>query len=98
MLMTQQQIISHLAEYKNKKGTLYGIEQIGIFGSFAKGTANAESDIDVFVKLKKSNLLLLSRIRIDLEELLGKHVDLVEVRDHMNRYLKKHIEEESLSA
>ena len=95
---TQQQIISLLTKYKNDKGLQYGIERIGIFGSFARGTAGEDSDIDVFVKLKKSNLFLLSRIRIELQELLGKRVDLVEVRERMNSYLKKHIEEESLSA
>ncbi len=97
-MLTQKEIIALLTDYKNQKGKQYGIEQIGIFGSFARGTANPQSDIDVFVKLKKSNLFLLSRIRIDLQELLETHVDLVEIRKHMNRYLKKHIEEESLIA
>jgi len=52
----------------------------------------------VFIKLKHSNLFLLSRIRIELEELLGVHTDVVQLRDKMNMYLKKHIEQEAISA
>jgi predicted nucleotidyltransferase len=56
------------------------------------------SDVDVFVRLKHANLFLLSRIRIEIEELLGVHTDIVQLRDKMNRYLKKHIEQEAISA
>ena len=53
--------------------------------------------MDVFVKLKHSNLFLLSKIRIELEELFGKHTDIVQLRDKMNTYLKKHIGHEAIS-
>ena len=33
-----------------------GIEEIGLFGSFAKGTASSDSDIDIAIKLKKNYL------------------------------------------
>ena len=94
----QNQILSSLQKYKNKYKNQYGIEDIGIFGSYAKNTAHENSDIDVYIKLKHSNLFLLSRIRIELEELFGIHTDLVQVRDKMNLFLKKHIEEEAISA
>jgi len=95
---SQNQILSSLHQYKNRYKEQYGIEEIGIFGSYARNTANENSDIDVFVKLKHSNLFLLSRMRIELEELFGIHTDLVQLRDKMNHYLKKHIEEEAISA
>ena len=94
----QNQILSSLQIYKNKYKDKYGIEDIGIFGSYARNTANENSDIDVFVKLKHSNLFLLSRMRIELEELFGVHTDIVQLRDKMNLYLKKHIEKEAISA
>jgi predicted nucleotidyltransferase len=95
---TQNQILSTLRIYKEKYAKQYGIEEIGLFGSYARGEAKRESDVDVFVRLKYSNLFLLSRIRIELEELLGVHTDVVQLRDRMNTYLKKHIEEEAISA
>ena len=97
-MLHQSQILSSLHHYKNKYKTQYGIEEIGIFGSYAKNSADDKSDIDVFVKLKHSNLFTLSRIRIELEEIFGIHTDIVQIRDRMNRYLKKHIEEEAISA
>jgi predicted nucleotidyltransferase len=33
-----------------------GIEKIGLFGSFAKGTASDDSDIDIAIKLKENYL------------------------------------------
>ena len=98
MMLNQNQILSSLQKYKNKYEKQYGIEDIGIFGSYAKNTAQEDSDIDIFVKLKHSNLFLLSRMRIELEELFGIRTDIVQLRDKMNLYLKKHIENESISA
>ncbi len=98
MVLKQNQILSSLRSYKEEHCNDYGIEEIGIFGSYARDMAKENSDVDVFVKLKHSNLFLLSRIRIELEELLGIHTDIVQLRDKMNTYLKKHIEEEAISA
>ena len=97
-MLNQDQILSALRGYKEKHAQPYGIVEIGLFGSYARNQADKESDVDVFVKLKHSNLFLLSRIRIELEELFGIHTDLVQVRDKMNTYLKKHIEQEAISA
>ncbi len=97
-MLNQNQILSSLRKYKEDHLKEYGIEEIGIFGSYARNEAKEESDVDVYIRLKHSNLFLLSRIRIELEELLGIHTDVVQLRDKMNTYLKKHIEEEALSA
>lgn len=97
-MLNKEQILSSLKSYKETHAHEYGIEEIGLFGSYAKGGAKEESDVDVFIKLRHSNLFLLSKIRIELEEMLGKHTDLVQLRDKMNHYLKKHIEKEAISA
>jgi predicted nucleotidyltransferase len=97
-VLNREKILTILASYKKSKGEKYKIEEIGLFGSFARDDAGRDSDVDIYVKLSKSNLILLSKIRIELQELLDKHVDIVEIRPRMNRYLKKHIEEEAVSA
>ena len=98
MQNNKNEILLSLHNYKKMYKEKYGIEDIGLFGSYARNTATENSDIDVFVKLKHSNLFLLSRMRIELEELFGRHTDLVQLREKMNVYLKKHIEEEAISA
>jgi len=97
-MLTQSEILEELLRYKKKNGVKYGIEEIGLFGSYARDEALAQSDIDIYIRLKKSNLLLLSRIRIDLAEIFDKSIDIVELRKRMNSYLKKHIEKEAISA
>lgn len=50
-----------------------------IFGSVARGEMKKRSDIDILVKLSKNKSLLdLAGLKIELEEKLGKKVDLVE--------------------
>ena len=97
-MLTKDNILATLHEYKEKYQDRYGIEQIGIFGSYAREKATEQSDVDVFVSLKHSNLFLLSRIRIELEELFGVPTDIVQLRERMNGYLKKQIEQEAICA
>ena len=55
------------------------IKRAGIFGSVAKGDATDQSDIDILVELgDKISLLEFVGIKYELEDLLGKEVDLVE--------------------
>jgi len=97
-MLTKEHILALLHTYKKEHQVEYGIEKIGLFGSYAKGTATEQSDVDVFISLKNTNLFLLSRIRIELEELIGLPTDIVQLRERMNRYLKKRIEQEAISA
>lgn len=55
------------------------ITKAGFFGSYAKGKNTDRSDIDLLVELTyPMSLLDMIGIKLELEELLGKKVDLVE--------------------
>lgn len=97
-MMNRAKIIEYLREYRKEKAQEYGIEEIGLFGSYARNSFDAQSDVDVFVRLRHSSLFLLSRIRIELEEWIGLPVDIVQVRDRMNDTLKRRIEKDAISA
>lgn len=57
---------------------LYGVKRIYLFGSYAKGTATEESDIDLLVeKGTPMSLLKLSGMRQRVQEALNLSVDLV---------------------
>ena|SRR3990167_8415738 len=52
-----------------------------IFGSFATGEAREDSDLDILIEFgaaKKKTLLDLASLKIELEELSGRTVDIVE--------------------
>mgnify|MGYP001609880589 FL=1 len=56
----------------------YGVERMRIFGSLARGQATPDSDIDFLVAFRRGKTLLdLIGFKQDLEELLGRKVDVV---------------------
>ncbi|MGS2761081.1 type VII toxin-antitoxin system MntA family adenylyltransferase antitoxin [Sinomicrobium sp. M5D2P9] len=73
----------------------YNIKRAGIFGSYAKGEASNASDIDILVELdSKISLLEFVKIKLDLEDILNKKVDLVEYRAVKPRLRNKILSEE----
>jgi uncharacterized protein len=55
-----------------------GATRVRIFGSFARGTARSDSDVDLLIDLEPGrHLLHLIAIKQDLEELLGREVHVV---------------------
>lgn len=72
--------IQALKEYLPELYTQYPISRIGVFGSFARGEADMESDIDLLVSFSKPvTLFKFVDIKLDLEERLQRKVDLVTV-------------------
>ena len=56
----------------------HGVDSVYLFGSHARDTANATSDIDIKIeKGRIKSLLELSCFRLDLEDALGVSVDLL---------------------
>ena len=67
----------HEKELKEK----YGSKEIGIFGSYLRGEAKKESDVDILVEFNldaKVSLLDFVELENYLSDLLGVKVDLVE--------------------
>jgi len=72
----------------------YGAKNIRIFGSFARGDNNSESDADFLVNMEGS---LLRRIAFmqDLEDLLGRKVDVVTEKS-VHWYVRERIIKEAV--
>jgi predicted nucleotidyltransferase len=57
----------------------YGASNIRLFGSRARGDARADSDVDLLVDLPpRCSLLDVARLMMDLQDILGCKVDVVE--------------------
>ena len=95
--MNKTDILNYLQNYYQEYKEKYNIEQIGIFGSYARDEATANSDIDIFVKMPP-NLFNVIAIKYDLEENFNKSVDIVRLRDKMNPYLQKRILKDGINA
>ena len=50
--MDKETILNYLKSNKERLKKEYEIEQIAIFGSYARNEANENSDIDIFVKME----------------------------------------------
>lgn len=55
----------------------YGFDRLGVFGSFATGGQGPSSDVDLLVETKSPGGIRFVEAVLFLEELLGRHVDLV---------------------
>ena len=56
----------------------YRVEKVWLFGSYARGEAREDSDVDVYAETDRSvRLLDLIAFRLDVEEALGKEVDMI---------------------
>ncbi len=65
----------HLRELRER----YGVDSLGIFGSFVRGDQRAGSDLDLLVEFDEQPLTLLQFIGLEnyLSTILGLKVDLV---------------------
>ncbi|MCK4353445.1 nucleotidyltransferase family protein [candidate division WOR-3 bacterium] len=68
----------------------YGVRTAAIFGSFARGEEENGSDIDMLVDVKGIGAFSFVRLQLDLQDAIGKKVDLVDYRA-IKPFLRKRI-------
>lgn len=70
----------------------YGVIRAGIFGSYARGEAGKNSDIDILIEVRgrRFSLLDLIGLEIELGQLLKRKVDLLTYKG-INHLLRKRI-------
>ncbi len=74
----------------------HGVKKVAIFGSYARGDMNPDSDLDVLVRFSSSKSLLeIVRIERELGESTGVKVDLV-TEGSVSPYLRDYINKDSV--
>ena len=91
-MLNQEDILSYLTEHKKEFQEKYNIEQIGLFASYARNEAHKNSDIDIVISVQKTTLSALVGIKEDIELYFKTSVDIIQLRERMNEFLKKRIE------
>ena len=74
--LTKEEIMQVLRRELPHLREKYGVGEIAIYGSFAKGSHTTKSDIDILVQLVKPLGLGFVALAYYLEEILGRKVDL----------------------
>ena len=91
-----KEIKQKIAQNKEYLRKTYGVEEIGIFGSFARGDNDENSDVDIAIEINHDKATVgffeFARMERFLEQLLGRKVDLI-----TKRGIKPLIQDEILS-
>lgn len=75
----------------------HGIKNVYLFGSYARGEANRNSDIDIYCDSGDINTLWKhSAFQDELIEALGKEVDVITIGSQMHEYFRQQLEEDMI--
>ncbi len=76
MNLTEESILRFLRERRSELAR-FSVRRIGLFGSFRRGAAHEQSDIDLVVELAEPSFDNYMDLKFFLEDHLGRTVDLV---------------------
>lgn len=73
------------------------IEEVYLFGSYARGEATSSSDVDIYCSSGDIETFLdQGALEEELQNALGKDVDIVFIGSKMDEYLKEQLEEDKI--
>jgi len=76
----------------------FGVINIGLFGSYAKGTQQDDSDIDFLVEFEAPRFVYVAGLQIYLEKKFNRKIELVRKGLSVNRRLTARIGDEVIYA
>jgi len=89
---SREEILSYLKRHRDELCARYGLSRLGLFGSYARGDAGEESDVDIVFEFApgpaRDVYLLKQELRETLVEAFGRSVDLAR-----QKYLKPYVRE-----
>lgn len=86
MTKSRQELVEILRKAQPELEREFGVRRLALFGSYARGTATRESDVDVLVDFDPSLGLRFVDLAERIESLLGMPVDVVSRRAISSRY------------
>lgn len=93
-----EELRSRLREAKPGLAETYGVSEIGIFGSYARGDQEPASDVDILVSFEEPiGLIRFVGLQEELGDLLGVEVDLT-TRNALKPWMRDRVENEVVTA
>ena len=90
--LTHNDIINTLKAEKSFICNQYGVTEIGLFGSFATGTQNSGSDIDLLIEFREPRFEYLAGLTLFLEDKFKRNVEIVRKSSHVKSRFFQRIE------
>jgi len=94
--MNKSEILNYLQEQQPYFHHTFGINFIGLFGSYSRGDETKNSDIDILYNInkdKKLSMFKYLKITSQLEDFFHKKIDLVRV-DTLKPTVKKYVDKD----
>lgn len=95
-MIIRDEVLETLLCHKLELAEQYGITARGIFGLIARNQTESAGDLDIVFCMDTPNLFKLVHVKEMPEETLHEHVDIVQYRERMNRFLKNRIDQEAI--
>ena len=95
-ILSPDRLRALLTLFKEHHGAEYGLRMLGYFGYYARNKAAPASDVDIVFDTDAPNLFMTAMMKQDLEELLGRPVDVLQLRGLVIPRLKARIEKEAV--
>ncbi|WP_277640156.1 nucleotidyltransferase family protein [Wolinella succinogenes] len=93
---TLNSIVMTIKQLKPELQEKFGITQLALFGSYAKGEVKDESDVDIaIISMNIKNGFLIAKAKRFLSEKLQKEVD-IGLLDSIRPFVRKRIEKDLL--
>lgn len=97
MDISSELLIRRLREYAPACTTQFGVRSLRIFGSWARGTATANSDVDLLVSFDgPATARRFYGLQLFLEDLLGRPIDLV-TEEALREELRPSVEADAIT-
>ena len=86
-MMNEVYSVEQIREIVAPVAKKHGVERMFLFGSYARGDATADSDIDLRIDASGiSDFFALGGLYADLEEKLGKSLDIVKTKNMSEKF------------
>ena len=95
-MKTTEEVLEILREFKRTAGEKYGIEQLALFGSTARGEQKEGSDIDVCIKLRNNTFRIYMAVKEELENIFCTKIDLLTLHENMRKLFRQNIERDAI--
>ena len=96
-VLTKEEILNFLRKNKDFFKQKFYVDNLILFGSFARDEATLDSDIDILIESKKKSFDKQFELKEFLEEKFQRNVDLL-YRDSVRRFIMRQIEGELIYA
>lgn len=91
--MSTNEVLDLLRAHKSRIMSQFGVAELALFGSFARGEATEDSDVDILAHFEgPATSSQYFGVQFYIEDLLGRNVDLITskaIRAELRPYIKR---------